>query len=204
MKSQRRNVFESLGIAAEDASELLIRSALLVAVRRVIRERGFDHDDAVDLFGVSPTQIRSVRRGRVDEFSAGLLTRMLASAAIHPTIGTGARTATDGLRHELVTADGVADRGDPELRDSPWVLLWTAQDRPGASALAVSRSLEDAKVEAARWAGQELTWYHQSGAPHASLPWSRERWVAELEWTDDPEEWSPETIWLVIQSVPFR
>lgn len=108
------------------------------------------------------------------------------------------------LRRHLVEADERAEHAIMDVRGFRWVLLWQAQERPGASALAVSRTLEDAQSEAARWAGRELTWHHQQGAPDASLPWSRERWVAEIEWTDDPEAWPPETIWFVVQPVRVR
>src|SRR6185295_7377675 len=77
------NVFVDLGFGDEEAERLRIRSSLIIAIRKVIEERGLTQVDAARLFGVTQPRISNLVRGKIDSFSIDTLVDMLARAGIH-------------------------------------------------------------------------------------------------------------------------
>src|SRR5215210_51132 len=77
------NVFRDLGFGEEEAEHLRIRSTLMIAVRRLIEDRGLTQAEAAKLLGVTQPRMSNLVRGRIDLFSIDALIGMLARAGIH-------------------------------------------------------------------------------------------------------------------------
>ncbi|MEA2708530.1 MAG: hypothetical protein QOF78_1131 [Phycisphaerales bacterium] len=76
------NVFLDLGFPPEEAQNLLIRSELMLRVRRVIEDRKLTQAKAAKLLGVTQPRISDLVRGRIGKFSIDMLITMLARAGI--------------------------------------------------------------------------------------------------------------------------
>lgn len=63
-----------------------IRSTLMVAIKRIIRERGLTQTAAAELFGTTQPRITDIMRGHIDEFTIDSLVNMLGHAGIHPMV----------------------------------------------------------------------------------------------------------------------
>jgi predicted XRE-type DNA-binding protein len=77
------NVFRDLGFGEDEAEHLRIRSTLMIAVRKLIEDRGLTQAEAAKLLGVTQPRISNLVRGRIDLFSIDTLVGMLARAGIH-------------------------------------------------------------------------------------------------------------------------
>jgi predicted XRE-type DNA-binding protein len=80
------NVFRDLGFGEEEAEHLRIRSTLMIAVRRLIEDRGLTQAEAAKLLGVTQPRMSNLVRGRIDLFSIDALVDMLARAGVHVDI----------------------------------------------------------------------------------------------------------------------
>ncbi|MEA2735327.1 MAG: hypothetical protein QOE14_1778 [Humisphaera sp.] len=76
------NVFLDLGFPPEEAQNLLIRSELMLRVRRVIEDRKLTQAKAAKLLGVTQPRISDLVRGRIGKFSIDMLITMLTRAGI--------------------------------------------------------------------------------------------------------------------------
>jgi predicted XRE-type DNA-binding protein len=76
------NVFTDLGFPAEEAEHLRIRADLMIALSRVIQDRGLTQIKAAELFGVSQPRVSDLVRGKVDRFSIDTLVEMLGHAGV--------------------------------------------------------------------------------------------------------------------------
>jgi predicted XRE-type DNA-binding protein len=76
------NVFTDLGFPAEEAEHLRIRADLMIALSRVIQDRGLTQIKAAQLFGVSQPRVSDLVRGKVDRFSIDTLVEMLGHAGV--------------------------------------------------------------------------------------------------------------------------
>jgi predicted XRE-type DNA-binding protein len=76
------NVFTDLGFPAEEAEHLRIRADLMIALSRVIQDRGLTQIKAAELFGVSQPRVSDLVRGKVDRFSIDTLIEMLGHAGV--------------------------------------------------------------------------------------------------------------------------
>ena len=76
------NVFKDLGFPAEEAEHLRIRADLMIALSRVIQDRGLTQIKAAELFGVSQPRVSDLVRGKVDRFSIDTLVEMLGHAGV--------------------------------------------------------------------------------------------------------------------------
>ena len=74
------NVFAELGFSGEEAENLKIRASLMMAIHRMIQERGLKQAQAAKLFGVAQPRISDLVRGKIDEFTIDSLVNMLAHA----------------------------------------------------------------------------------------------------------------------------
>lgn len=93
------NVFRDLGFHGQDAAHLRIRADLMIAVSRVVEERGLTQVEAAELFGVTQPRISDLVRGKIDLFSIDMLVRMLGHADVHVTVSarSSARRRTGTL-----------------------------------------------------------------------------------------------------------
>jgi predicted XRE-type DNA-binding protein len=86
MKSQitpsSGNVFVDLGFDSEEAAHLEVRSTLMFAIHKLIRDRGLTQAKAALLLGVTQPRISDLVRGRIDLFGIDSLVDMLARAGV--------------------------------------------------------------------------------------------------------------------------
>lgn len=74
------NVFLDLGFDADEAANLLVRSDLMIEIRRIIKARKLKQKDAAKLFGVSQPRISDVMRSKIEAFTIDSLVNMLGNA----------------------------------------------------------------------------------------------------------------------------
>ena len=86
------NVFRDLGFAAEEATNLKVRSDLMIRLSKLIDGRELTQAQAAALFGVTQPRISDLVRGKIDRFSIDTLIAMLGHAGVKVQIVVG-RTA---------------------------------------------------------------------------------------------------------------
>lgn len=74
------NVWEATGYAAAEAQNLRTRNFLMIAIEKIIQDRGLTQSQAAKLLGVSQPRISDLTRGHIDRFSIDALIEMLARA----------------------------------------------------------------------------------------------------------------------------
>jgi predicted XRE-type DNA-binding protein len=67
------DVFRDLGSDGPEGANLRIRSELMIAVRRMIEDRGLTQEQAAELFGVTQPRVSDVVRGHIDRFTIDAL-----------------------------------------------------------------------------------------------------------------------------------
>ena len=83
------NVFRDLGFSAEEATNLKVRSDLMIRLSKVIETRGLTQALAASLFGVTQPRISDLVRGKIDRFSIDTLIAMLGHAGVGVQIVIG-------------------------------------------------------------------------------------------------------------------
>ena len=83
------NVFRDLGFPAEEATNLKVRSDLMIRLSKVIQARGLTQAQAAELFGVTQPRISDLVRGKIDRFSIDTLIAMLGHAGVRVQIVLG-------------------------------------------------------------------------------------------------------------------
>ena len=83
------NVFRDLGFSTEEATNLKIRSDLMIRLSKVIESRGLTQAQAAKLFGVTQPRISDLVRGKIDRFSVDTLIAMLGHAGVKVQIVLG-------------------------------------------------------------------------------------------------------------------
>lgn len=76
------NVFLDLGFEPQEAENLLIRSDLMLDLRRYIRQKGWTEQEAATFFGETPLLIRHLMTGEIDSFSHDKLIAMLVKTGM--------------------------------------------------------------------------------------------------------------------------
>lgn len=83
------NVFRDLGFSGEEATNLKLRSDLMIRLSKLIDARGLTQSQAADLFGVTQPRISDLVRGKIDRFSIDTLIAMLGHAGVRIQIVVG-------------------------------------------------------------------------------------------------------------------
>lgn len=86
------NVFRDLGFSAEEATNLNIRSDLMIRLSKLIEARGLTQAKAAEFFGVTQPRISDLIRGKIDRFSIDTLIAMLGHAGVKVQIVVGCST----------------------------------------------------------------------------------------------------------------
>jgi predicted XRE-type DNA-binding protein len=87
------NVFRDLGFSREEAEHLLIRSDLMIAVRKALERRALKQAEAAQILGVTQPRVSDLLRGRIDLFSPDALIDMLARLGIRVRLVLSRRAA---------------------------------------------------------------------------------------------------------------
>ena len=82
------NVFRDVGLTADEAAHLLIRSDLMIQLERTIREQKLTQVKAAKLLGVTQPRISDLLRGRIQLFSIDSLVDMLAKLGVSVKVTT--------------------------------------------------------------------------------------------------------------------
>lgn len=86
------NVFLALGFDPQEATNLLIRADLMIAIEDIIEVRKLKQREAAELFGVSQPRISDLLRGKSDTFTIDSLVNMLGHAGLRVRLEVGAAT----------------------------------------------------------------------------------------------------------------
>jgi predicted XRE-type DNA-binding protein len=77
-KEASANIFKDLGFDDEEAGNLLIRSDLMLQVKRIIKERGWTQMEAAKELGVQQPRVSDLFQGHIGEFSVDMLVSWLS------------------------------------------------------------------------------------------------------------------------------
>lgn len=83
------NVFRDLGIPAEEATNLKLRSDLMIRLSKLIDAGGLTQARAATLFGVTQPRVSDLVRGKIHRFSIDTLVAMLGHAGVEVRIVVG-------------------------------------------------------------------------------------------------------------------
>ncbi|MBP8274517.1 MAG: XRE family transcriptional regulator [Acidobacteria bacterium] len=83
------NVFKDLGFPTEQATNLKMRSDLMIRLSKLIDARGLTQTQAAEFFGVTQPRISDLVRGKIDRFSVDTLIGMLGHAGVGVQIVLG-------------------------------------------------------------------------------------------------------------------
>ncbi len=76
------NVFRDLGFDKEEAANLLIRSKLMVEIKKFIERKKLTQAGAAKLFDVTQPRMSDLKRGKIELFSVDSLIAMLSRAGM--------------------------------------------------------------------------------------------------------------------------
>ena len=71
------NIFKDLGHSDEDASNLLLRSDLMIEIASIIQTRGLSQADAAKILGVKQPRISELMTGHIGKFKVDILVKYL-------------------------------------------------------------------------------------------------------------------------------
>ena len=89
MRRSSGNVFRDLGFPTEEATNLELRSDLMIRLSKLIDARGLTQAQAAMLFGVTQPRVSDLVRGKIDRFSIDTLIAMLGHAGLGVQIVVG-------------------------------------------------------------------------------------------------------------------
>ena len=74
------NVFLDLGFPPDEAHNLLIRSDLMIEIKRFVQKSGLTQKEAAKRLGVTQPRLNDLLRGKIAKFSLDALVNILARA----------------------------------------------------------------------------------------------------------------------------
>ena len=83
------NVFRDLGFSTQEATNLKMRSDLMIRLTKLIEARDLTQAQAAKLLGVTQPRISDLMRGKIDRFSIDTLIAMLGHAGVRVQIVLG-------------------------------------------------------------------------------------------------------------------
>ena len=89
MRPSSGNVFRDLGFSGDEATNLKMRSDLMIRLSKLIEARGLTQAQAADFFGVTQPRISDLVRGKIDRFSVDTLIAMLGHAGVRVQVVVG-------------------------------------------------------------------------------------------------------------------
>jgi predicted XRE-type DNA-binding protein len=90
MKSKTsKNIFRDLGFSTEEAENLRIRSALMIAITEHLQQAALTQKEAAQLLGVAQPRISDIIRGKIEAFSIDTLIAMLSRLGVKTSIRVG-------------------------------------------------------------------------------------------------------------------
>jgi predicted XRE-type DNA-binding protein len=108
------NLFADMGMEPVEAESLYVRSKLMYALTRIIRDRDLKQREAAALFGVSQPRISDLKRGKMDAFTIDSLVNMLAHSGMRVKV-----EVVDVATEPKTMAVTTRDEPDTELIEAP-------------------------------------------------------------------------------------
>lgn len=81
IKRSSGNLFEDMGVP--DAENMKVRAELIVEIRRLMEEKGWNQTEAAAQLDISRTRLNDILRGRLEKVTIDRLVTMLAAAGRH-------------------------------------------------------------------------------------------------------------------------
>jgi predicted XRE-type DNA-binding protein len=84
MKNEQfSSVWDAIEDTPEEAENMKIRSALMMALKKHISLKGLSQKQASELFKVTQPRVSDLMRGKIDLFGIDTLVNMVAAAGMH-------------------------------------------------------------------------------------------------------------------------
>ncbi len=77
------NVWDAIEDTPEEAENMKLRSALMIALKARIAAVGISQSQAAKLFGVTQPRVSDLMRGKINLFGLDALVNMAAKAGLH-------------------------------------------------------------------------------------------------------------------------
>jgi predicted XRE-type DNA-binding protein len=105
-KEQRfASVWDAIEDTPQQAASMRARSALMMELESIIKQRGMTQAEAATLFGVTQPRVSDLMRGKINLFSLDCLIDMATVAGLEPHVTIKKPKATRKRRdEELATA----------------------------------------------------------------------------------------------------
>lgn len=85
-KQEFASVWDALEDTPQEAASMRARSALMMELDNLIKQRGITQGEAAKLFGVTQPRVSDLMRGKIGLFSLDCLMDMATTAGLSPTI----------------------------------------------------------------------------------------------------------------------
>ena len=77
------SVWDAIEDTPEEAENMKIRSALMMALKEYLERTGLSQSKAAKLFGVTQPRVSDLMRGKINLFAIDALVNMAAAAGMH-------------------------------------------------------------------------------------------------------------------------
>jgi predicted XRE-type DNA-binding protein len=77
------SVWDAISPTPQEAENMKLRSALMMALDRQIQSRGWTQAEAASQLGVTQPRISDLVRGKIGRFSLDRLVKMVSAAGLH-------------------------------------------------------------------------------------------------------------------------
>ena len=82
-KKQFENVWDAIEDTPEEAENMRLRSALMMALKAHLARAGLNQSQAAKLFGITQPRVSDLMRGKINLFGLDALVNMAAAAGLH-------------------------------------------------------------------------------------------------------------------------
>lgn len=76
------SIWDAIEDAPEQATNMKLRSSLMMALQEYVTQEGLSQSQAAKLFGVTQPRVSDLMRGKIDLFALDTLVNMLAAAGL--------------------------------------------------------------------------------------------------------------------------
>jgi predicted XRE-type DNA-binding protein len=82
-EKQFKSVWDAIADTPEEAENMKVRSALMIALTEYVKQNGMSQAQAAALFGVTQPRVSDLMRGKINLFAIDALVNMAAAAGLH-------------------------------------------------------------------------------------------------------------------------
>jgi predicted XRE-type DNA-binding protein len=83
MSKRFASIWDTIEDTPEDAENMKLRSALMMALKSHIARAGLTQAQAAEIFGVTQPRVSDLTRGEIDLFGLDALVKMAVAAGLH-------------------------------------------------------------------------------------------------------------------------